>query len=253
MSTCAYPYPAPDVNQEINLNSLASVANLLGDDGAMQCPLLLKELINPKNSDETRKVEDCIGVKDCTASAYDSAVLDRVVGCSAAYDNLTRADCNNNLVCLAVQSYIKRKYNESVMKDMSQQRRNVTYDQQWSSTQSEASALAFENDQPLYVTPGADLCMFSKPSYGMGHVKMPDDESVDSVTFTTVVPWEGPGNVTLRVETPTGDSLSPIGSAFMDDKTTQAQKNMGAMLSGAVGSSDYPMFSVIRAEVNKKA
>lgn len=252
MSTCKNPFEAPH-REEWKVNSLNAVLKLLDDDNALQCPLLLDESINPTNANETRKVQDCIGQEECTASAYDGAVLDRLVVCSAAYENLTSADCKNNTMCSAVQSYVKQKYNADSMEQMSQQRRKVSFDQdQWSRTPGKAPVLTFDNDQPLYITPGAGLCFPDVFDIGMGYAKTPDDENVQSVTFKTVVPWTMVygGNVIIRTVDGPLDS-SPLGAVA--DETADVPKDTTVLITGDPTVANYPLFSVIRAEVNKQA
>lgn len=248
MSTCKNPYPTPEKG-DLNVQPLNILMKLLDDDNALQCPLLLDESINPQNVNETRTVQDCIGQEECTASAYEIAVLDRLVGCSAAYENLTSADCKNNTMCVVAQSYLKQKYKADSMEQMSQQRRKVSFDQ-WSHTPDKATGLPFDNDQPLYITPGAGLCFPDVFGYGVGYAKTPDDDNVQSVTFKTVVPWTGSGRVNLRTVDGPLDS-SPLG--VVADETADVPKDTTVLISGDPSPTNWPMFSVIRAEVNKKA
>ena len=248
MSTCKNPVEEPLKKERVNLNNLNALVKLLDDDNALQCPRLLVESINPKNANEKRKVQDCIGQDKCTASAYDGAVLDRLVGCSAAYENLASADCKNNTMCVAVQTYVTAKYNADSMEQMSQQRRKVSLDQdQWVNVPENATRLPFDNDQPLYITPGAAMCFPDAFNTGVGYAKTPDDENVQSVTFKTVVPWTSQGNVRMQTQ---DDSSSSFGSVA--DETVDVPKDTTVLISGDSFKS-WPLFSVIRAEVNKKA
>lgn len=235
MSTCgshaAYPpgFYNSDVAERI----------VVQHDLRFQCPSLLDE---PISSTDSRTVLECLADDACDASKYDTNILDRVVVCSTAYENLTNANCNGNDQCEKNKSHIRAAYDgrESSMEQMSQQRRDVTFDEWTPYPSTTGSPIRPSDTTPLYITPGADLC---GPTNDVGLGSAP----AENVSLETIVPWHGPGNVNLRdFDKASGGPGPPIGNAR---GSAEAVITYGPlMISDNITAKDYPSFSVIRVQ-----
>jgi hypothetical protein len=212
-------------------------------DLRFQCPSLLDE---PISSTDSRTVLECLADDACDASKYDTNILDRVVVCSTAYENLTNADCQGNDQCETNKSHIRAAYDgrESSMEQMSQQRRDVTFDKWKPYPSTSGSPIRPSDTTPLYITPHADLC---GPTNEIGMGSAP----AENVSLDTIVPWHGPGNVHLRdFSSATGDTGSPIGNS---SGSAKADITYGAlMIVDGITPEDYPSFSVIRVQPTTK-
>ena len=103
MSTCKSheAYPPGKYNSDV-----AKRIVQLHDD-QFQCQRLLDEQIS---SSDSRKVKECLADGACDATKYDIDVLDRVVVCSTAYENLTKANCRGDAECETIKSHIGAAY-----------------------------------------------------------------------------------------------------------------------------------------------